>query len=232
MQVTVTQGQGKNQKYAGTMGGHLVSTKGSTLTMHLDDASLESWNRKIYGMIEAAGENGHKAVDAAVKVILHNSYEYVPRDTDTLMESGYARTETKIGHKLAAGFGQSKRETFFVGIVGYGDDSEAGTINPKNGASPSQYAWKVHEDMTASHPNGGQAKFLERAFREYADFRWPNEMINLERTIYAGDKYKPIFTYSGNDKTFHGWGRPTKVERKADTKSNYDRLNGIMGGGK
>lgn len=232
MQVTVTQGQGRNRKYAGTTGGRLVSNRGSTLTMHLDDESLESWNRKIYGMIEAAGENGHKAVDSAVKAILNNSYMYVPRDTDTLAESGYARTETKVGLKLAGGLGQSKRETFFVGVVGYGDDSESGTVNPKTGMSPSQYAWRVHEDMSAVHPNGGQAKFLERAYREYVALNWPNELVNLERTIYTGDTYKPIFSYTDKSKTFHGWGRPTKTERKSDKISNYDRLKGIYSGGK
>lgn len=232
MQITVKQGRGANQHAVGSVGGHTVRTGGTSLTMHLDDESLEQWNRRIYGMIEAAGQDGHRAVDAAVKAVLNNSYLYVPRETNTLAESGYARTETTTGIKLSAGLGDNKRETIFVGVVGYGSDEETGTINPKTGLRPSQYAWKVHEDLSAKHPNGGQAKFLERAFREYAMEIWPNEMVNLERTIYTGTKYKPIFSYSSNAKAFHGWGKETKTDRSKENISNYDRLKGIYEGAK
>jgi hypothetical protein len=176
-------------------------------------------------MIEAAGTTGHKLVDTAVHTILNNSYMYVPRDTNTLAGSGYARTESVIARKL--GVDLVTRETVFTGVVGYGEDT--GEINPKTGLKPSQYAWEVHEDLSVKHPNGGEAKFLERAYREYIAEQWPSEMVNAERTIYEGksNSYKPMFSYSNNAKIFRGRGRAKRKERRADTKSNYERLNEI-----
>ena len=220
--------------FTGITTGSLKFKSGANLAMHIDDASLTEFNKQVYGIIESAGENGHKFVDSAVHAILNNSRQYVPIDTGTLTESGYARTTSVVGIGT-----NERRVTFFQGEVGYGDDNAAsfssrtgeifenGAVNPDSGLPPSQYAWKVHEDLTANHPNGGQAKFLERAFREYVFDQLPGEAVELERTVYNRKDYKPKFKYTANAKIFLGRKPIKKAVREKDSKSNYERVSDL-----
>jgi hypothetical protein len=68
--------------------------------------------------------------------ILKKSNSYVPVDTGFLRGSGHSYTR------------------------GTGDKIQAEVMYN------AEYAIYVHEDLTANHPHGGQAKFLERAVKE------------------------------------------------------------------
>lgn len=213
-----------------TMQGNLSLKNGVGLAMHIDDKSLENFNRQVYGIISAAGSGAKSLVEETIMNIRVDSQRFIPKDTETLLESGYSKVTEHMAFSLEPALGGTKIFTQYVGTVGYGDDRATGTINPKTGLRPSQYAWKVHEDMTAKHPNGGQAKFLERAYREYINSEFGPRMVELERTVYTGKKYKPNFRYGLKSKTFTGWVRSTKVVRTKD-KANIDKLTDIYGGG-
>lgn len=214
--------------------GSLHSTRGVELAMHVDDESIAKFDREVYGIISKCGSGATELVQNAVDTILANSNAYVPTDTYTLMESGYAKVNERTGYKLkdipldSSALSSGKAIMQAVGEVGYGDDSATGTINPKTGMRPSQYAWKVHEDLTAKHPNGGQAKFLERAYREYIAEYLGSELVQLERTVLVNKKYVPLFSYSAREKRFSGWGtKKNRTKRTKDEATNLDRLTDI-----
>lgn len=205
----------------------IILRKQTGLTMHIDDDSIKAWDRKIYGMIESAAEGAEALVTEASETILDNSREYVPTDTFTLLNSGYVKVHNKSVRNAFTGKAESN---FFIGEVGYGDDMQAGVVNPRTGIPASKYAWKVHEDVAASHPNGGQAKFLERAYREYVSMFYGNELITLENSIYTSAKYAAKYSYGDKYKMFHGWSRPTKRIRSKDSLSNNERLDSMPKG--
>lgn len=213
-----------------TMQGSLSLKNGVGLSMHIDDKSLENFKRQVYGIISAAGEGAKALVEETTMNIRVDSERFIPKDTETLLESGYSKVTEHMAFALDPTLGGTKVFTQYVGTVGYGDDQATGTINPKTGLRPSQYAWKVHEDMSAKHPNGGQAKFLERAYREYVNSEFGPRMVELERTVYTGKKYKPNFRYGLKSKTFTGWVRSTKIVRTKD-KPNLDKLMDTYNGG-
>lgn len=205
--------------------GRTISPSGATFTMHMDDKSLAEFDRQIYGIIDAVGSGARDLVERTTRAILRNSNAYVPVDTETLLESGYTRVVDSNGHQLKD-LALRRPITVYTGIVGYGDDEQTGTINPKTGMRPSQYAWKVHEDLTAKHPNGGQAKFLERAFREYVASEYGPMLVRLQRNMYRGKRAGRQVRYLGNEKivTFGKRFRSTTVR---ETTSNLDRLMDI-----
>ena len=222
-----------------SVSGKISSTTGSLLRnnslnaaihIDIDETSWNKWYKEVYGVMYGVGEAGHQVVDTAVHAILNNSFEYVPKDTGTLAESGYAKVDTVMGSTIGTG----ARSMISIGTVGYGGDygQSTGVVNPNTGLMPEEYAWRVHEDLSAKHPNGGQAKFLERALREYMLEQWPNEVVDMETTILDGRAYKPKFTYTAHSKTFHGMQKNTSKVRTHDTKSNYDRLVSIYEGRK
>lgn len=206
------------------MNGHRVSKDGVSLYMHVDDNSLKRFVKEINSTIIAAGTEGHKTVSIAANTILNNSRMLVPKDTMTLHNSGYARVETVMAKTMrnAASDAPTPSESIFTAVVGYGDDSNG--ANPNTGEFPSTYAWEVHENLATKHKNG-QAKFLETAFREYAMLNWPDQLIQLERTLYTHKRMS--VKYSGKEKhvrfnTMEGHNYTAK-----DVISNYDRLAGI-----
>lgn len=79
------------------------------------------------------------------KEIMDQSFELVPKSSGALAHSGYVgevvTTYNHIGVKL-----------------GYGGPNDK--VNPYTGRLASTYAWAVHEDLNAYHPDG-QAKYLE-----------------------------------------------------------------------
>jgi hypothetical protein len=103
---------------------------------------------KVIAMLELAPRETIKAVKQVIEEVsfevLARSNDYVPVDTGALKTSGNVirPAETKSGVE---------------GGVGYG-------------GAASKYAVYVHENLNANHPNGGQAKFLERASNEVEPF--------------------------------------------------------------
>lgn len=96
-------------------------------------------------------ENGTKrATLEAVKEIYRESQRQVPRDTNTLAQSGFYEVRGYKGN--------------FQGTVGYGGNGNP--VNPKTGHKATDYMVIVHEDLGAYHPVGN-AKFLEIPVRMY-----------------------------------------------------------------
>lgn len=104
-----------------------------------------------------------KATQAAVEEIYAKSQEQVPRDTGTLANSGYY-------------YVTGNYRSGFRGVVGYG---APGNYNERSGSEASEYAVKVHEDLSANHPHGGKAKYLEDPIREFqSSGRYATLIIN------------------------------------------------------
>jgi hypothetical protein len=89
-----------------------------------------------------------KLMEAAGKEILADSNRMVPKDTLTLMDSGFAEV--------------SGNSALWVLSVGYADAAHD-MQNPVSGKMASEYVVAVHEDLLAYHAVG-EAKFLEKAF--------------------------------------------------------------------
>lgn len=92
--------------------------------------------RALKAYTEQAAAKSQAAVDAAAVAVKSRSQELVPVDTGALSESCVIETTGQGFERVAK--------------VAY----------------KAPYALYVHEDLTANHPNGGQAKFLEQAMRE------------------------------------------------------------------
>lgn len=211
----------------------LVKKDHTGFVMHIDDNSMEKWERRIYGMIEHAGVGGKQLVENASRIILDNSREYVPADTFTLLNSGYYKVNERGLYEDDSSSRKARRRAYnlYEGIVGYGDDKSAGGVNPRTGIPASKYAWKVHEDLAMQHPNGGQAKFLERAFREYVQAEYGSELVEYEKSIYSGEKYRPVIMHSDRARWSNGeWARPTRKIRSTSDSSNLDRLSQLPKG--
>lgn len=50
------------------------------------------------------------------------------------------------------------------------------------------YAWRIHEDLSLNHPNGGQAKFLEQPLREHHNYLLSIIKENVKKAFKAVDK--------------------------------------------
>jgi len=101
-------------------------------------------------------------VQRAGMMIVSETDPLVPRDTQALAESWQVEVEeTQRGGYKA--------------IVAYGGISRIGeTRNARGGIV--HYAVRVHEDLEMFHPNGGEAKFLEKG-AEKAKPRIVAEMV-------------------------------------------------------
>lgn len=106
------------------------------------------------------------ATEQACQEVLSESLKQVPRDTETLASTAFYDVSRRMATKNYT----------YEGVVGYAGMAGAGVLhdkmNPKSGAMASAYAFRVHEDLDAQHPNGGKAKFLEDPVREYANGRF------------------------------------------------------------
>lgn len=119
---------------------------------------------------EAVLRNVDRATKAgteqACREILDESLKQVPRDTGTLASTAFYEVQRRMATKNYT----------YEGVVGYAGQAGSGMsrdrINPKSGTAASQYAMRVHEDLSAMHPNGGKAKFLEDPVRAYAATRF------------------------------------------------------------
>lgn len=114
---------------------------------------------KIRHNIKAAQARWQRAVAAALYLeagnILGMSKRRVPVDLGTLKGSGYATLPVE----------RAGRTTVEIGY----------------GGAAKEYAARVHEDLSARHPDGGQAKYLESA----ADERTPSIVHNVKALARA-----------------------------------------------
>lgn len=117
---------------------------------------------KVTGIQKVAREldlSPAKVRDAAARGLVEHAHRVmelsqteVPKDTNTLADSGY------VGEVLAGRYSVS------IGI-GYGGPNDQ--TNPKTGQLASQYAGMVHEMIGVPHHNG-KAKFLEDPVNQLA----------------------------------------------------------------
>lgn len=110
--------------------------------------NISNFERKVKALIQDIPYAAKKRLSAAGNEILNNSNSKVPRDTQTLVGSGYYAV---VGRRLEVGYANASTDLY----------------NPKSRQFASEYAAIVHEDLNAKHPVG-QAKFLESAILEYA----------------------------------------------------------------
>jgi hypothetical protein len=131
-----------------------------------------------------------KGTTQACQEILAESQKQVPRDTETLASTGFYEVQRRMA---------TKRYTY-EGIVGYAGAVGAGAshdkLNPKSGVMVSEYATRVHEDLTAWHLNGGNAKFLENPVRAYGQSRFKrvaetNWRYAIETSNAGGQSFIP-----------------------------------------
>jgi hypothetical protein len=90
----------------------------------------------------------YTVVDTVVK---ERALALIPRDTNTAADS------VQVTMSGGASVVEVK--------LSFGSNSDS---NPKTHQSSNDYIVPIHEDMSAAHPNGGQAKFLEQAVNESA----------------------------------------------------------------
>ena len=126
---------------------------------HITKESLNGFNSACEAVIRNVDRGTKAATEQACSEILSASLKQVPRSTGTLASTGSYMVRRR---------GDIKGYRY-EGIIGYagttGQASDA--INPVTGQAASSYAVIVHEDLTAKHPNGGKAKFLEDPVRDY-----------------------------------------------------------------
>lgn len=144
----------------------------------IDQRELGRFDAACEAMIANVGRGTKAAAVEAISTILDDALQQVPVETGTLAKSifggTYRRTDIK-GYTYA-------------GVVGFGAPDGADNIdwikepndgiNPKSGVKASVYATRVHEDLDASHPNGGKAKFLEDPVRDYAANNFARTAVN------------------------------------------------------
>lgn len=146
------------------------------LDFYVSNAEKNKFASSLEVLLRNVGTATLKGTRQACQEILEASLEQVPRDTGTLASTGFYDVSRRI---------TTKRYTY-EGIVGYAGMTGAGysrdKLNPKSGSMVSDYAVRVHEDLNASHPNGGKAKFLEDPIRAYA-------ASNFKRVAEANWRY-------------------------------------------
>lgn len=91
--------------------------------------------------------------------------QQVPIGTGTLASSAY-----KEVHKTGLAYEAE---------VGYGGNGDK--VNPVSRARPSEYMLRVHEDLSAHHPNG-KAKFLEDPANEL-NAKFGNKLVQAFKRI-------------------------------------------------
>jgi len=129
--------------------------------IEFEQGSLRDFYAACNATIKNVERGTKAATEEACKGILEISLRQVPRDTRTLMNSGYYEVIRR--KELSA------NTWSYQGTVGYGGNGDP--RNPKSGRPASSYMVKVHEDMKAFHIKG-KAKFLEDAVTEYARNSW------------------------------------------------------------
>lgn len=138
--------------------------------MRIDFYISPATRDKFVSSCEAVIRNVGRATKAgtiqACEEVLEESLKQVPRDTGALASTAFYDVTRRAATKNYT----------YEGVVGYAGQAGAGMsydrLNPKSGVAVSAYVTRVHEDLSASHPNGGKAKFLEDPVREYGASRF------------------------------------------------------------
>jgi hypothetical protein len=103
-----------------------------------------------YALIkEVAGDT----LEVVAKEIAEDSYNQIPKDTHTASTTVAVLPAKDLGNYTSVD----------VGYVINGD-----AYNPKSMALVSEYIHELHENLINNHPNGGNAKFLERPARAHS----------------------------------------------------------------
>lgn len=110
---------------------------------------MNDWDKLITDLTNLATNIEDSCLEESMKLgqsILDYSKDIVPVDTGALQDSTFLE---KRGNIVTLGYGGSNAK-----------------INPKTGESTDKYMVEVHENLNMPHPNGGEAKFLEKPFFE------------------------------------------------------------------
>ena len=159
--------------------------------MRVDFYISPNERRKFAASCEAVIRNVDRGTKSATELacqdILEESLRQVPRDTGTLASTAFYEVTRRTALK---GY-------IYQGVIGYAGLVGAGAgrdaYNPVSRRYASEYAVRVHEDLSAEHPNGGKAKFLEDPVRQYAGrfkrvattyWRWAIETSNSGGTSF------------------------------------------------
>jgi len=130
---------------------------------YISAPQLDAFAASCEAVIRNVGRATKAGTELACKEILEESLKQVPRDTGTLASTAFYDVQRRL----------ATRNYTYEGTVGYAGMVGAGAshdkLNPKSRVNASSYAVQVHEDLTAEHPNGGKAKFLEDPVREYGN---------------------------------------------------------------
>ena len=131
----------------------------SILNFSQGDNSIDDYIADLDVVLYNVGRGTKKATEKALKSIRSDSDDQVPIDTHALINSSYYEVFRRA----------DTARTYYTygGVVGYGHATGNSNINPKSDEPVTSYMLKVHEDLTATHTRG-HAKFLERAFDNYA----------------------------------------------------------------
>ena len=132
------------------------------VSFNLTDRSLRDFNYSCEAIVTKVGNGSRKALLEACNIISEDSLNQVPRDTNTLALSHFFEISGNYKEGWAA-------------TIGYGGNGDP--INPRTGKRASSYMMAVHEDLSAFHPNGGKAKFLEDPVRDFAAERFPRTVF-------------------------------------------------------
>lgn len=158
--------------------------------MRLDFYMSPNQRNKFASSLEVLLRNVGNATKAGTeqvcKEVLEDSLAQVPRDTGTLASTAFYTVQRRMATKNYT----------YEGIVGYAGMAGAGyatdKVNEKSRAAVSAYAYKVHEDLSAKHPNGGKAKFLEDPVRAYATSRFKRVAeTHWKYAIESGQSFIP-----------------------------------------
>lgn len=130
------------------------------------------------GAFEDAGlliiEASAAGLKRTAKLIFAESQRQVPRDTETLANSGQIEGPEKTPDGSP-----------FV-VIGYGYGFE---VNPKSGRHPSEYAVPVHERTELRHAPPTKSKYLEDPTYQYSERMGP--IIAAEVELAEGYKHAP-----------------------------------------
>lgn len=131
------------------------------IQFHISKTELNKFERSTEAVVLNVDTATKRATEQACREILEESLAQVPRDTGALASTGFYEVERNMGTKHYT----------YQGTIGYAGTAGKGAaydkLNPKSRSKVSDYAVRVHEDLTAKHPNGGKAKFLEDPVRAY-----------------------------------------------------------------
>lgn len=131
------------------------------IDFYIAGAQQDKFAASCEAVIRNVGSATRRGTEQACQEILEESLKQVPRDTGTLASTAFYEVQRRMATKNYT----------YEGTVGYAGMSGAGVahdrLNAKSRVMASAYAVRVHEDLDASHPNGGKAKFLEDPVREY-----------------------------------------------------------------